>query len=385
MDNENIQIDSRSYDIDNKIINLTTTTLVRLFSLHNDAVLLYMFYIKTAKIQQYNPIYANAKFCQKGLGWGKDRFFAAKKILKDEKLISNEIRRDSEGKIEGNFIKIKYYQLDDTSVLPDRTPVETGHPLQPDSGCQPTNTIYKKGNTIDKKSNTNNEKINAGLMSEAAIRLFSEWKEHKKLSQYRKVTKELTKSINDVVQKAIDLTSEPELIQAIRNYSKIISNPDKYWFNYKWKFTDFLGRGVTKQGISGSNGFWKFLDDSDPFSNFSRKGFSSDSPKDFFTRVRTETQFYLHKWESGRVLDKNKQTYMGMDLDTIQTRDFNEYLHDLKHRHEKDSLTELGHYQWIEEGIIGNLFNKDKEMLEEYLKLYEIYRKRFKKVLAKYV
>lgn len=381
------------YKFEEEIINLSTTTMVRLFDLHNDAVLLYLFYVKTAKIQKYNPVYANAKFCQKGLGWGSKRFKNAKKILKDEGLIDSIMRVDEGGKIVGHFVKIKYFQAHPTSGVADHRVVSSTGWSPPPGGSQQTNTINKNRNTNNKKSNTINENEkntlscsdehdseqdkSYSLLSEESIRLLSEWQEQKSLPQYRKVTQDTSVSIHDVnmaVKDALKLISEHELIQAIRNYGEVITHPEKYYFTYKWKFVPFLYRGKTAQGRRGQTGFWKFLDEANPLYTFLRDKTSKEVKG-------KHVDLYIYKYD--KVFDSTKGEYMGMDIDTLKSRDFKEYLWDLKQKHQGDRL-EFRHFRWIEEGIIGSIYHNDTDMYKGYKRLHNIYEVKFSEELERY-
>lgn len=94
--------------IEKKIIILTTKTVEFLLSKNPDSLSLYMFYIKNAKIQKTNSIFTVESFGMKGMGWGRARYRAAKKILVDEKFIEDVVKRSEKGKMEGHYLKINY-------------------------------------------------------------------------------------------------------------------------------------------------------------------------------------------------------------------------------------------------------------------------------------
>ena len=95
-------------EFESEVIILNFITVVRLFELNTDAATLYLFYVKNAKIQKTNKIYAVNKFAMSGLSWGKIRLLKAKKILKDNGFISKIIRKDDKGTITGHYLVIHY-------------------------------------------------------------------------------------------------------------------------------------------------------------------------------------------------------------------------------------------------------------------------------------
>lgn len=52
--------------------------------------------------------------------------------------------------------------------------------------------------------------------------------------------------IQTAIRHALKIHSEAEVCQAIANYQAILSNPDRYYFSYKWTLVDFLNRGLEK-------------------------------------------------------------------------------------------------------------------------------------------
>lgn len=94
--------------IDRDIIVLTTKTVEFLLSGCPDSLVLYIFYMKNAKIQETNSIWNTNTFGMKGLGWGVDRYNKAKKFLIDNGFIDEVKRRNDKGQIEGHYLKINY-------------------------------------------------------------------------------------------------------------------------------------------------------------------------------------------------------------------------------------------------------------------------------------
>ena len=96
-------------DISSQLLIINQTTIDKLFSLENGAecVALYVFYYKTAKWQKTSVVKANDEYCMKCLKWGKERLNKAKKMLKENGLIS-VVQRRKDNKIIGWYIKVNY-------------------------------------------------------------------------------------------------------------------------------------------------------------------------------------------------------------------------------------------------------------------------------------
>jgi hypothetical protein len=75
-----------------------------------DLIALYTFYSYTADWQGTNQPKANNKFVGKGLKWGRDKVPLVKSILVGMGLVEDvELRNPQSKKIEGHFIKIKFF------------------------------------------------------------------------------------------------------------------------------------------------------------------------------------------------------------------------------------------------------------------------------------
>lgn len=133
-------------DISDELLIVNKTTIERLFQEENkDGLVLYLFYYKTAKWQNHNPIKAADEYTKKCLHWGTDKLKRVKKQLKDMELIEVEKRLNESKQVTGWYVKVKYYY--------SRTP-ETTTPISPQVVSQETNT---NNNNI---LNTNNNNIN---------------------------------------------------------------------------------------------------------------------------------------------------------------------------------------------------------------------------------
>lgn len=146
--------------IEKKIIILTTKTVEFLLSKNPDSLSLYMFYIKNAKIQKTNSIFNVESFGMKGLGWGRDRYRSAKKVLVEEKFIEDIIHKSKSGKIAGHYLKINYLFSEETTK---ETIGRLSHPVDSSIGGEKeTNALSNK--TINALNNVN--KILVGSANE---------------------------------------------------------------------------------------------------------------------------------------------------------------------------------------------------------------------------
>lgn len=134
-------------DIADNLLIINQETIERLFQEENkDTLVLYLFYYKTAKWQKHNPIKANDEYTKKCLHWGTDKLRNIKKRLKDMELIEVEKRVDEKQRVQGWYLRVKYYY--------SRTPDSTT-PISPQVVSQETNTIYN--NNINTNNNNNKE------------------------------------------------------------------------------------------------------------------------------------------------------------------------------------------------------------------------------------
>lgn len=89
--------------------------------------------------------------------------------------------------------------------------------------------------------------------------IFDFWNE-KQIVVHRSFTGELkikcVREINKIIKQDY---SEYDILDAINNYSQILSDSTKYYFSYKWNLDEFLKRG-----------FNKFKTDASPFTNYLR-------------------------------------------------------------------------------------------------------------------
>lgn len=98
------------YELDDHVVSVTTKTLDILFSNpeYQDALVLYFFYIKAAKLQHSVNVWVGGIYAMKGLHWGNKRFLEAKKNLKELKLVEDVVDKDEKGIIRKYYIKVKF-------------------------------------------------------------------------------------------------------------------------------------------------------------------------------------------------------------------------------------------------------------------------------------
>ena len=336
-------------------LSFSLTTLVRLYELHSDATNLYMFYVKNVGIQKTCTIYSTDSFCKKGLKWGDKRFRKAKTVLIENKFIEQIIKPHETGI--KYYIKVCYLK-NSLGLLPPKevTSLE-------ETSSETTNTVNKKLNTIDKNINSVDKK-NKEILSE----IFSEWNKQKII-----IHQKLTPALDNVINKALEIHSSEKIVDAIRNYSKIIKSND-YFFGYKWTLQDFLKRGLSKYGTDNKKGFVQFLSANKPFVKFCR-----GNPPSEIDTIRKEFMPLTTEYDSRNLLDKEQNTYFGFETDRLRNSELmNEYIYDLK-----QGVTDFGDFCWLEEAIASILFNRkggfDLVELQALISLWKEHKKIYKK------
>ena len=335
-------------EFEKEVVVLNTTTLVRLFSLGSDVLTLYIFYVKNAKIQSTNSIWANNSFCKTGLKWGSGRLKTAKKILMDNKFISIKTGRDKLGRITKHYVRLHYLMNNQWSQYP--------HVDTPTDGYQTPNALDKKLNAIDEKGKKDILSPTLFLVNQQDI--LNHWNLQKIV-----VHKELTEKTKVQISKALQQVSAEELKDAMSNYGKII-NSNEYFFSYRWSITEFLQRGNSKAGYTERRGYWMFLTDSRPFQKF--KGSGGGIYKD----IRDNWESLTLKYNKQMPLDKVKQEYMGVNLQTIKTLIPIDIFNGVIQR-SKNKEMNTNFFRWLEEGIAVLLYKKDDEaLLKQMLTLH---------------
>uniref|UniRef100_A0A6M3IIH0 Uncharacterized protein n=1 Tax=viral metagenome TaxID=1070528 RepID=A0A6M3IIH0_9ZZZZ len=101
-------------DFEDKVIILPTDIALKAMRIGSDAFTLYCFYCVTSKQQSISQkkrivtVKANQTYVMNGLGWGEARLHTAKKLLIDNNLVQNIIKKGKDGKIIGYYIQVNY-------------------------------------------------------------------------------------------------------------------------------------------------------------------------------------------------------------------------------------------------------------------------------------
>jgi hypothetical protein len=111
---------------------------------------------------------------------------------------------------------------------------------------------FNEDSRLNKKEKKKNIKENNNIYT-----ILEHWNSKNiKNLDFKKETKVREKTIKKLRVWLKDYSSD-EIIEAINNYAFIISNPDKFFFTYKWQLWEFLDRGLVN-----------FLTKNKPFENF---------------------------------------------------------------------------------------------------------------------
>lgn len=202
-------------DIADDLLIVNKTTIERLFNEETqNPLILYLFYYKTAKWQQCNPIKATDEYCKKCLHWGIDRIQATKKRLKEMELIQTIRKTNDKGTVEGWYIKVNY--LINNSRIP-----ETTIPSRPQLVSQETNTINNKYINTNNNKNTKEEKVERYFDNEEVNDLFNEFLDFRKKLKAVNNDKAITLLVNKLKDYE-DETKKKMINQSIENSWKSV-------------------------------------------------------------------------------------------------------------------------------------------------------------------
>jgi len=375
-----------SNEFEKEVIVFNTITCLKLFELGNNAVILYMFYVKTAKIQGTNSVYAVNSFCKKGLGWGDYKFNAAKKLLIDNGLIEMITKKDENGIITGHYIRIHYLKgsMKDAKKPNDINRDVATHKVDsptrwtdPACGSGETNAVNKKGNTTNKNINADNKKDNT-VRNE---KILSEWNNCKIIKHYT-----INATMKGLFDKVLEHFTLEQIISAIRNYGEVV-NSDKYYFSYKWSLVQFLSRGISKQGMAECKGFQMFLSENEPHKQFLIKKDSFVKSISEVDKMKNEFNPITVTYQKHNLLDKTRNTYFGFETDRLKdSRLMQSNLADVKWSYGRNEFN-YGDFKWLEEIIASIYFNRkavlDMELLKMLIGLHEEYKSKFKQEAIK--
>lgn len=198
-------------DIADDLLIVNKTTIERLFNEETqNPLILYLFYYKTAKWQQCNPIKATDEYCKKCLHWGIDRLQATKRRLKEMELIQTIRKTNDKGTVEGWYIKVNY--LINNSRIP-----ETTIPSRPQLVSQETNTINNKYINTNNNKNTKKDFFDKEELND----LFNEFLDFRKKLKAVNNDKAITLLINKL-NEYDDETKMKMINQSIENSWKSV-------------------------------------------------------------------------------------------------------------------------------------------------------------------
>uniref|UniRef100_A0A6M3LME4 Uncharacterized protein n=1 Tax=viral metagenome TaxID=1070528 RepID=A0A6M3LME4_9ZZZZ len=382
------------YSLDDEIVVLHFLTLIRLLDIDSDACSLYMFYIKTAKLQKTKRIFATNIFASKGLRWGKEKLSKAKKILIDNGFIEKVIKKDEHGKIIGNYLDIHYLKdvnLALISGLKTGRP-ETGTAENRDGGKPDTNALDKKINTIDKNINAEDEKREDISFQDISSRnedIAPNITEKEKILEHWNTLAKTVKGINAhrslmsrciIVPYSAKKPSQPPvlidivtfyltkhdlsaILQSITTYFEILTNP-AYYYKYKFKTLGLF--------LHSPKGMRYFLyPDYEVLKTYT-------NTTNYFSEIRKTLKFVTVETDILTPLNKTNSTYLGFSLNTLKQVDPYYYYSELKSRIKQNELTE-SHLIWIEEAIAALILKKENlSLLKKFIVLHNTCKEKFK-------
>ena len=166
-------------------------------------------------------------------------------------------------------------------------------------------------------------------------------------------------SISDILKSARVHFSDDVIIQAIKNYFFIL-NSDEYFYSFK---IDNIGKLLynprTIEKFSDIKNLEEFKKD-DRF-------LKDKAPEDIYKKLRQSVNFIHYTYDPKKILDKEKNTYMGMSLNDCQ----NMFIYDLVYEvrsavkmvNVKNFMT-ANDIVFCEAVIIAMLYRKEEENLE---------------------
>jgi len=381
-------------EFEGEVIVLNFITVARLFELDTDAATLYLFYVKNAKIQKTNKIYAVNKFSMVGLGWGRDKFLRAKKILQDNRFISTIIRKDDKGKITGHYLVIHYLNSEKLGLSsgPENHTVDAPTLwTKPHCGFQNTNAYNKNINAYNKEKEMLSElsKDNSQRNGEVS-HLFSAITEeheivlkhwnglakgvigvngHKSLYSKCAVDKKTRQGksplplVAEIINFCLTKHQLSDILQGIDNYFNILVDSD-YFYTYKFK-----NLAVFLHSPKGLRYFLK-----PDYGALRHKNITVD----IFSEIRRGLKLVTVECDVLNPLNKDNSSYLGFSLDILRKVDPLYYFNEIKSRIKHDEL-EQSHLSWIEEAIATLILKKENlALLKQLLMVHIDYKKKFK-------
>lgn len=220
--------------IDDDIVFITMGKMSLLYSydkVGQDAMNVYLRYMYVCRMQQTNSVWATDSYMMKGLGWGKEKFYKAKALLKELSLIELKKTRSDDGTLGKSYIVVK------TKITPmecSSVPVNK-RLVKPESGKQETNALTNNINALTNKENAyipdSQEKPQKSIgKKEKYLDIWLEYADKYSVG----ITKH--RSISQIHQKTVkifDMYTEDEIRTAIDTYCQTL-NSDLYFYSYPY-------------------------------------------------------------------------------------------------------------------------------------------------------
>jgi len=165
---------------------------------------------------------------------------------------------------------------------------------------------------------------------------------------------------NYILRKLETMTPD-KIIDTILNYFKVLKSTDCH-YKYQCKnLAVFLE----------SDTFENFLSKNKPLTKY--KNYRKN-PNPFLDKL-DEVRFIAHDINRKKAWDRDKGTYMTVQMDICQNRDVDIYWNDIKHAIKYNIMSE-NEFVWIEECIIALIYRKkDMYLLEEFINIHDQYRR----------
>jgi len=193
--------------------------------------------------------------------------------------------------------------------------------------------------------------------------IFKEWCKHPNLPKPKK----LTKAVKDDIEALLKLVSTKKLILSIYNYAQVVSQ-GRYNLH---PINRMLKMSLSKRGLAGGWGFWKFMPDQNPLEKY--KPFAQQN-KDPIEHLRSQFKPVTKSYTKVAELDKG--LYYGFETSRLiglkeRKRDI---LYNINHNIKPESWSDI----WETELVIADLFWNRKHTpisLDELTRLMEYWEK----------
>ena len=178
-----------------------------------------------------------------------------------------------------------------------------------------------------------------------------------------RVTQTISESIVNYTEQ--DGNSVEDINKAIGNYFRVLSNPDKYFYTFKFQNISVF--------IHSEKGVCKFKNDS--YINTLRKKETDNA--DQYKKLRLSYDPVFFKYNSSNILDTNAQTYCGVGIGICKGRDISRILNEINSYVEFGVPGELAisYFFMLEETIVAGLYQKiDLDVLRDMIETHSANR-----------